>query len=151
MPFTVKDWQDAPSTSTPLSAAALEDMETRLSTYVDALGDLIAMSKPGVLAVSTGTARFRLPYAAGIVSVEATVGTAPTGTSLIVDVHKNGTTIFTTQSARPTIAASAFSSGAATPAVTTMAAGDYFTVDIDQIGATVAGSDLIVIIRLRRP
>ena len=33
MAFTVKDWQDAPSTSTPISAAALEDMETRLATY----------------------------------------------------------------------------------------------------------------------
>lgn len=31
MPFTVKDWQDAPSTATPLNAAALEDMEQRLS------------------------------------------------------------------------------------------------------------------------
>jgi polygalacturonase len=31
--FTVKDWRDAPDTSTPLSAAALEDMETRLSSW----------------------------------------------------------------------------------------------------------------------
>lgn len=35
-PFSVKDWQDAPSTATPLSASALEDMETRLSAYTDA-------------------------------------------------------------------------------------------------------------------
>lgn len=33
MAFTPKDWQDSPSTSTPISAAALEDMETRLAAY----------------------------------------------------------------------------------------------------------------------
>lgn len=33
MAFTVKDWQDTPSTATPITAAALEDMETRLSDY----------------------------------------------------------------------------------------------------------------------
>jgi hypothetical protein len=31
MAFTVKDWRDAPDTSTPINAAALEDMETRLA------------------------------------------------------------------------------------------------------------------------
>lgn len=35
MPLTPKDWQDSPSTVTPLSAAALEDMESRLGAYTD--------------------------------------------------------------------------------------------------------------------
>jgi hypothetical protein len=35
MPFTVKDWKDSPDSSTPISAVALEDMETRLSAYTD--------------------------------------------------------------------------------------------------------------------
>ena len=35
MAFTVKDWKDAPETTTPLSAAAMEDLETRLATYTD--------------------------------------------------------------------------------------------------------------------
>ena len=38
MAFIPKDWQDAPSTATPLSAAALEDLETRLSAYADTVG-----------------------------------------------------------------------------------------------------------------
>lgn len=38
MSFSVKDWKDDPDTSTPLSAAALEDMETRLSGYTDTVG-----------------------------------------------------------------------------------------------------------------
>ena len=37
MAFTPKDWQDAPSTATPLSAAALEDLETRVSGYADSI------------------------------------------------------------------------------------------------------------------
>lgn len=33
---TVKDWKDTPSTSTPLSAAALEDLESRLADHASA-------------------------------------------------------------------------------------------------------------------
>lgn len=52
MAFTPKDWKDSPDTSTPLSAAAIEDLETRVTDYtdsaaiakalVDAKGDVIA-------------------------------------------------------------------------------------------------------------
>jgi hypothetical protein len=35
MPFEPRDWKDAPSEETPITAAALEDMETRLSDYTD--------------------------------------------------------------------------------------------------------------------
>jgi hypothetical protein len=38
MPFTPKDWRDYPDTTTPINAAALEDMETRLSGYTDSSG-----------------------------------------------------------------------------------------------------------------
>lgn len=34
-PFVPKDWQDAPSTQTPISAAALEDLEARVAGYTD--------------------------------------------------------------------------------------------------------------------
>jgi hypothetical protein len=33
MPFTPKPWVDSPSTATPLDAAALIDLETRLAAY----------------------------------------------------------------------------------------------------------------------
>lgn len=35
MPFVPKNWEDAPSTNTPINAAALEDMETRVTDYTD--------------------------------------------------------------------------------------------------------------------
>lgn len=36
MTFTPKDWKAAPDISTPVSAAGLEDLETRLAAYADA-------------------------------------------------------------------------------------------------------------------
>lgn len=39
MSFAVKDWKNSPLTETPLSANALEDVETRLSDYTDLLRD----------------------------------------------------------------------------------------------------------------
>lgn len=99
---------------------------------------------PGTLSVQAGKARWYAPVNATIVAVRASVGTAPTGASAIFDVNKNGTTIFTTQSNRPTIAASGFTDTADAVEVTSLSAGDYLTVDIDQIGSTVAGADATI-------
>ena len=119
---------------------------------VGLLGQIEAhdLSAGGVLTVRTGTFRIYTEGNYTIETVRASVGTAPTGAALIVDVNKNGTTIYTTQSARPQIAAGANSATGNSPAVATFAAGDYFTVDIDQVGSTVPGSDLTVTVRLRK-
>jgi hypothetical protein len=62
-----------------------------------------------------------------------------------VDINKNGVTIFTTQGNRPTIAIAGTTSGKVTNMdVTTIADGDSLTVDVDQVGSTVAGADLTV-------
>ena len=113
--------------------------------------DIATFAKTGTLAVGAGTGRFRFPWAATILGVTAAVNTAPTGASLIADVNKNGTTIFTTQSNRPTITATTnATTSEPTPGVTAIVAGDYLTVDIDQIGSTVAGADLTVFVRYRK-
>lgn len=117
---------------------------------VDDTDMYVTFFKTGVLAVTTGTHRFYLQKAHKILEVEASVGVAPTGASLIVDVNKNGTTVHTTQGNRATIAASGFVDAATDVEVNTLADGDYLTVDIDQVGSTVAGEDLTVVIRLRR-
>lgn len=81
-----------------------------------------------------------------IQEVWASVGTAPTGATVIVDLNINGTTIFTTQATRPTIAIAGFASGQVTNMeATRISDGDYITVDIDQIGSSVAGADIIVV------
>ena len=108
---------------------------------------VLAFSTAGTVTVSAGTAR--LYNDAGrtmtISSVRASVGTAPTGQGLIVDINVDGTTIFTTQANRPTIAAAGNTSGKVTNMdVTTIAAASYFTVDVDQVGSGTAGADLTV-------
>jgi hypothetical protein len=119
---------------------------------VSSLEDIEAytFSVTGTVAVATGKSRIYLEGSYVIETVRAAVNTAPTGAALIVDVNKNGTTIYTTQTARPQIAAAGFTATGNSPAVTTFAAGDYITVDVDQVGSTVAGADLTVTIRLRR-
>lgn len=116
------------------------------------IADIATFAKEGTLAVATGKGRFRFPYAVTILGISAAVNTAPTGAAIILDVNKNGTTIFTTQGNRPQIAAAAFATAAEVTnmEVIAFAIGDYMTVDVDQIGSTVAGADLTVFIRYKR-
>ena len=106
---------------------------------------LTSFFKSGTLTTATGTQRLPIDGTYTIVGTRLMSGTAPAGSSLIIDVNKNGTTIYTTQGNRPTIADGANAGGpGATPDVTGLAAGDYLTVDIDQVGSSVAGADLTV-------
>jgi hypothetical protein len=112
--------------------------------------ELTTFSRSGTLTTFTGAGRFLLPFAITILGVSAAVNTAPTGASIVVDVNKNGTSIFPSNP-KPTILASAFKTAAeATPNTTAVASGDYLTCDVDQVGSSVAGADLTVVIRYRR-
>jgi len=97
--------------------------------------------------VVVGTGVHRLYNDSGLTrtisKVRSAVGTAPTGATLIVDVLMGGTTIFTTQGNRPTIAISG-NTATGIPDVTSWADGTYLTVNVAQVGSTVAGSDLTV-------
>ena len=125
-------------------ATALVNINTALSG--GAATSPIVFSYSGAATTGSGTLRYPIALPAAIHGVLVTAGTAPTGASLILDVNKNGTTIFTTQANRPTISAGSQASSIATPDITSVATNDYITVDIDQIGSSVAGSDLVVII-----
>ncbi len=48
MAFTTKVWQDSPSTTTPLSAAALADLESRLAAYTDLVAGALNVKSAGV-------------------------------------------------------------------------------------------------------
>lgn len=70
-----------------------------------------------------------------------------TAGSTIVDINKNGTTIFTTQANRPTLAFDDANGWAvAIPDVLVCVAGDVFALDIDQIATGAA--DLVVVLSL---
>ena len=85
------------------------------------------------------------PYTMTITSVRCDIGTAPTGSTVIVDMLKNGTTIMTDKFS---IDATEFSSTtAAVPPVlssTSIALGDKISFKIDQIGATIKGQYLTI-------
>lgn len=104
-------------------------------------------SYAGTIAVLTGTQRLYNDSGGTwtIRSVRANLGTAPTGSSVIVDVKVNGATIFTTQANRPAIASGTNTSGKVTNMnVTSVADGSYLTIDVAQVGSTTAGADLTV-------
>lgn len=109
-----------------------------------AVNTLATFSYTGAISVYTGD--FRWYNDTGrtltISVVRATLGVAPTGTSAVFDVLKNGTTIFATQANRPAIAISSHTGLSATPDTSQIASGDYLTVSIAQVGSTVAGADL---------
>lgn len=110
----------------------------------------VPFSISGAAYVTTGQGRVYIESSRTITRVRASVGTAPTGASLIVDVLKNGTSIYNvTPANRPTIAAGTYTALGGTPDTTTFVNGDYITVSVLQIGSGVAGSDLTVSIRLQ--
>jgi hypothetical protein len=100
----------------------------------------------GALETSQGTLRLmnELGRNVTITRVSLSIDTAPTGQSIIVDVHQNGTTIFTNQSHRPEIAASGNYGYTTTIDVNTWTSGNYLTIDIDQVGSGTPGSDMMV-------
>lgn len=94
--------------------------------------------------------RYDLNVQPTIVDCIAYVKTAPTGQSIIIDVNKNGSTIYTTQANRPTIAAAAQISTATVPDALTLTQSDILSVDVDQIGSGTAGADLAVVVLIKQ-
>jgi hypothetical protein len=118
---------------------SLNQQSTELLTFFIAGAQTVAAKKASAL----------VPMSGVITDIRAYADTAPTGAALIVDVNKNGTTVFTTQGNRPTIAISGNASTTTAPDVVAVAAGDRISVDVDQIGSGVAGSDLHVTVTIR--
>lgn len=147
-----RNWQDVNQKGTSgISGPVIDQLsgiEVDLATALSggAAAAPIVFSYSGGASTGTGTFRYPVSLPATIHGVVATCGTAPVGASLIFDVNKNGTTIFTTQANRPTITAGLNTSSIATPDVTSVSTNDYITVDIDQVGSSTAGSDLVVVV-----
>ncbi len=100
---------------------------------------------PGVSLVGEDQKEWMVPRAINVTNVFIKVDTAPTGADLQVDINKNGTTIFTTQSGRPIIPASSTSDTSETPDITAFAQDDILGISIDQVGSTILGGDNLYI------
>jgi hypothetical protein len=95
-------------------------------------------------ALTTGEkVAFYAPFAFNLTSVECCVTTAPTGSALTVDVESPaGTSLL---SAAASISASAFTAtGSVSGGTQSIAKGSRVSIDIDQIGLTIAGTGLKV-------
>jgi hypothetical protein len=97
----------------------------------------------GTLAVRTGVMRVYNDSGTSwrITAARAFINTAPTGASAIFTVRENGVSAFTL-----TVAA-AGNTITATPG-TVIEVGNYITVDVTQIGSTVAGADATVVLTI---
>lgn len=92
-------------------------------------------------ALTTGTNKKQwvVPFDYRIIDVIVNSEAAGSGgTSTIIDVNKNGTTIYTTQGNRPTllVADTGMYTEAAEPEIVSGNAGDVLAYDIDQIAST---------------
>lgn len=99
-----------------------------------------------------------VPFDCQLVKARANAGTAPTGADLIFDINYDpsggvdggGFTIWSTAGNRLTITAGNATASTTTFNHTGLAAGGTLTIDIDQVGSTVAGKDLSVILVVRK-
>lgn len=89
----------------------------------------------GTLAVSSGTKKWWINRSFNISRAIGYLDTAPTGAAIILRLNKNGANVglFTVN---------ASSSSFSTSTNISVTQGDYLTVDVVQVGSTVAGSDL---------
>lgn len=103
------------------------------------------------LTVGTAKVTFRMPFAATLTAVRANVNTAPTGSTLVVDLNEEGATVLSTKLSID--ATEKTSVTAAVPAVisdSSLADDAEITIDIDQVGATIKGKGLKVWLYMRR-
>ena len=97
-----------------------------------------------------------LPDSGGTIEgVYARAVTAPAGSSTVLtyDIHKNGTTIFTTQGNRVIFATTENSAETTTIEVPGVVNGDILELACDAVGNTTAGSDvaIAIVIKVDKP
>lgn len=91
----------------------------------------------GTLAVTTGVGKVPIMRDSTLIFIRAQVNTAPTGAGIVLSIRRNGTSIGSVT----------ISAGATEGTLTlsqALTAGQYLTVNITQVGSTIAGSDLTV-------
>jgi hypothetical protein len=110
-------------------------------------GTAPVFSRAGTLAVLEGASRYYCERAGTVTVLRGAVGTPATGSGIVLDVNRNGESVFADPADRLTIPAGAHTATLA-PADLTVAAGDFLTVDVDSVGATTPGADLTVTVTI---
>lgn len=100
--------------------------------------------------LETGTnlsVRFDVPFSGTIIKATAYAKTAPVDDDLIIDLNKNGTTLWASD--KLTISDGDSTGSKTSFDSTTVSVDDYFTLDVDQVGSTTAGEDLTVQLQIQ--
>lgn len=99
-------------------------------------------------AITTGTnkARFRMPFAATLTAVRAAVNTAPTGSTIIIDINESGTTVMSTNKLSIDASENTSTTAATAAGITDSALADdaEISIDFDQVGSSTAGAGVSV-------
>lgn len=135
-------------------------LQTRLEALAAALGadiktaavETYVFSMMGPLTVKLSPAPIYVENNYELITARASVGTAPVGASIIANLTVNGVSYWNGAAAqRPTILDGTVTDLAGPPFNNSIiSAGSYLNAKVDQIGSTTAGSDLTLVIRLRR-
>lgn len=112
-------------------------LQTRVQTYCFSLDNTLAVA-PGTVHLNNDTS-----MTWQITSVRANVGTAPVGADVIIDVNIDGVSIFPDTAHQLVIPDGQTTSGKHV-ITANVAPGSALSVDIDQVGTTTAGDDLLV-------
>jgi hypothetical protein len=130
-----------------ISVGSLDSANAVVQGYPTDQIEAYVFSFGGYLRTYTGTGRLYLEGPYSISNIRLTVGTLA-DRDVIVDLKKNGTSIYTT---KPRIPAGEYTALANNYLSTsTFVKGDYLTLDIVQSGLTLTGAELTATIRLKR-
>lgn len=135
------------SPATTIRSAEMNDNFTAIQELLNGLRPQFHIFVPDIQIVTSNvTAEIKVRTAVPLYfsTIDIRVKTAPTGSALIVNIKKNGTTIFST---KPQISAGATTGGSTAVFAGTnpsLSDGDVLTIDIDQVGSTEPGRDLTI-------
>lgn len=128
---------------TTLSTLRNESVISAITTNQDR--DNKSYNYDGTLAVNTGEKRIYMTRTGSLGDFDMFVETAPVGADLTVSVKKNGSQIAT---GSITDGATSSSGNSIPTSEAGFVSGDYYTVDITQVGSTTAGADLYINLRI---
>lgn len=116
---------------------------------------IAASDETSNLTTGAGKVYFRMPYTATLLDVRSSVNTAPSGSTIIVDINisgsaASGSVLGTKLSIDALEKTSVTAASQATITTSSLADDSEIIIDIDQIGSAIAGKGLKVYLKTRR-
>ncbi len=123
-------------------------------TDLRALESIVIAASDETTNITAGTNKvtWRMPYAFTLTAVRASVNTAPTGSTIIIDINEGGTTILSTKlSIDASELTSTTAASAAVISDTALADDAAMSIDFDQVGSSTPGRGVKVTLLGFRP